>query len=75
MSHVRSYLSESDDEQDNKSASENTFDRSCGDGGSSSSLSAITVSVSASSYAVHCLIFTSSLFLTNYPLSSDDMVD
>ena len=36
LSHARLYLSESDDEQDNKSTAVNTFNRSCGDGGSSS---------------------------------------
>ena len=39
--HARLYSSESYDEQDDKSASTNTFDRSCGDGGLSSSLSVI----------------------------------
>ena len=52
--HARLYLAESDDERDNKSAAANTFGISCGDVGSSSSLSAITVSVSATSDVVHC---------------------
>ena len=43
--HARLYLSESDDERDDKSAATNTFNISCGGGVSSSSLSAITVSV------------------------------
>ena len=48
---------------------------SCGGGGYSSSLSAITVSVLATSNVVCCWIFMSIRFLTNDPLSSDDMVD
>ena len=36
--HARLYLSESDDERDEKSAAANTFDISCGGGGSISSL-------------------------------------
>ena len=52
--HARLYLAESDDEQDNKSAAANTFNISCGDGGSSSSLSAITFSVLANSDVVCC---------------------
>ena len=36
--HARLYVSESDDERDNKSASANTFYISCGGGGSRSSL-------------------------------------
>ena len=75
MSHTCLYLSESDDEQDDKSSAENTFDISCGGGGYSSSLSATTVSVSDNSGVVCCLIFTSAQFLPNDPLSSDDMVD
>ena len=43
--HVRLHLAESYDEQDNKSATANIFDISCGNGGYSSSLSAITVYV------------------------------
>ena len=75
MFHERLYLSESDDEWDDKSATANTFDISCGGGGSRSSLYAITVSVSATSDVVCCWIFTSAWFLPNYPLSSNDMVD
>ena len=52
LRHARLYLAESDDEPDNKSASANTFNISCGGGGSSSSLSAITVSVLATSDVV-----------------------
>ena len=47
LSHVCLYLAESDDEQDYNSADANTFDISCGDGGYSSSLSSIDVSISA----------------------------
>ena len=36
--HARFYLSESDDERDNKSTAASTFDISCGGGGSISSL-------------------------------------
>ena len=75
MSHARLYLSESDDEQDYKSDAANTFNISYGGGGSSFSLLAITVSVSATSDIVGCLIFTSARFLPNDPISSDDMVD
>ena len=75
--HARLYLFESDDEQDNKSsaAKKLVISCGCGGGGSSSSLSAINVSVSATSGVVSCWIFTSDLFLPNDPLSSDDMVD
>ena len=52
--HARLYSAESDDERDNKSAAENKFDRSCGDGGYSSSLSSIFVSVSDNSDVVRC---------------------
>ena len=52
--HVHLYLAESDDEQYNKSAAVNTFNISCGGAGSSSSLSAITVSVSATYDVVCC---------------------
>ena len=52
--HARSYLDESDDEQDNKSAAANTFYISYGGGGSISSLSAINVSVSDTSDVVCC---------------------
>ena len=52
LSHALLYLSESDDEQDNKSATSNTFNISYGGGVSSSSLSASTVSVLATSNVV-----------------------
>ena len=45
LSHDRLYSAESDDERDDRSSAANTFDISCGDGVSSSSLSAIVVSV------------------------------
>ena len=54
LRHAHLYLAESYDEQDNKSSAANTFDISCGGGGSSSSLSAITVSVSGTSGVVCC---------------------
>ena len=54
ISHVCLYLSESDDEQDEKSVAANTFDISYGGGGYRSSLSAITVSVSATFDVVFC---------------------
>ena len=54
LSHARLYLSESDDEQDNKSAASNTFDISYGGVGSSPSLSAITVFVLATYDVVCC---------------------
>ena len=73
--HARLYSAESDDERDNKSAAEKKFDRSCGDGGYSSSLSSIFVSVSDTSDVVRCWILTSDIFITNYPLPSDDLVD
>ena len=38
LSHAHFYLAESDDEWDNKFAAANTFDISCGGGGSISSL-------------------------------------
>ena len=72
--HASLYLVESDDEQDDKSATANTFDVSFGGGGSSSSLSDITLSVLATYNVVCCWIFTSARFLRNDPLSSDDMV-
>ena len=75
LSHARLYLAESDGKLDDKSAAANIFYISCGDGGCSSSMSAITVSVSATSNVVCCLIFTSALFLPNDSLPSDDMVD
>ena len=49
LSHARLYLAESDYEQNNKSATAILFKISCGDGGSSSSLLAITVSVLSTS--------------------------
>ena len=54
LSHARLYLSESDDERDNKYSDANTFYISCGGGGYTSSLSAITVSVSVTSDVVCC---------------------
>ena len=54
LSHVSLYLAESDDERDNNYSAANTFDISCGGGGSSSSLSDTTVSVSATSIVVLC---------------------
>ena len=52
--HARLYLAESDDEQDNKYAAANKFDISWGGGGYSSSLSASTVSVSATFDVFRC---------------------
>ena len=52
--HERLYLAESYDEQDDKSAAENIFYISCGGGGSSPSLTDITVSVLAISGVVSC---------------------
>ena len=75
LSYARLYLAESDDERDDKSATENTFYISCGGGGSSPSLSSITVSIKANSYVVCCWIFMSYMFLPTDPLPSDDMVD
>ena len=75
LSHVCLYLSESDDERDNKSAAANTFNISCGGGGYRSSLSDITVSVSDTYDVVCCLLLFSARFLPNDTLSSDDMVD
>ena len=75
LSHAHLYLSESYDEQNNKSAAANTFYISCSGGESSSSLSSITVYLSATSDVFCCWIFTSYLFLPNDPLPSDDMVD
>ena len=75
LSHAHLYLSESDDEQEYKSAAANTFDISCGGGGSISLLSAITVSVWDTSDVDRFLIFTSSWFPPNHQLYSDDMVD
>ena len=75
LRHAHLYLAESDDEQDDKSSTKNTFNRSYGGGGSSSSLSSIGVSVSPTSDVVHCWILTSDIFPSNDPLPSDDMVD
>ena len=75
MCHARLYLAEPYDEQDDNSTSANTFDIFCVGGGSSSSLSDITVSVLATSDLVFCWILTSDGFLSNDPLSSDDMMD
>ena len=52
--HANLHSYESEDEQDDKSTAANAFDRSCGDGGSSSSLSDIVVSVSATSDVFFC---------------------
>ena len=73
--HAHSYLAELDDKRDEKSAAANIFDISCGGGGSSSPLSVITISISDTYDVFCCLIFTSSRFLLNDPLSIDDMVD
>ena len=54
LSHARLYLAKLDDEQDDKYAAANTFDISCGGEGYSSTLSSITVSVSATSDVVRC---------------------
>ena len=54
LSHARLYLSESDDEQDDKYAAANTLDIYYVGGGSSSSLSAITVSILATYDVVCC---------------------
>ena len=54
LSHACLYLSESDYELDDKSASANKFKISCGDGGSRSSLSAITVFVLDTSDVFGC---------------------
>ena len=75
LCHARLYLTESYDDWDDKSAAANTFDISYGDGVSISSLPAITVSVLATSNVVGCRLFPSDRFLSNDPLSSDDMVD
>ena len=52
--HAVLYLAESDDEQENKCAAENTFYISCGDRGFCSSLSSITVSVLDTSDIICC---------------------
>ena len=54
LSHARLYLAESDHEQDDKSAAANTFNISYSSGVSSSSLSAIIVSVLTTSDVVGC---------------------
>ena len=54
LRHERLYLFESYDERDDKYAAANTFDISCGSGGSSSSLSATTVYVLDTFDAVCC---------------------
>ena len=59
LSHACLYISESDDYQDNKSSDANKFNISCGDGRSSYSLSAITVSVLDTSDVVYCWILLS----------------
>ena len=74
MRHAHFYLSESDDEQENKSATVKKIYISCGDGRSSSSLSAISISVFANSDVVCYWIFTSYIFLPNDSLPSDNMV-
>ena len=74
-SHAPLYLSESDDEQDYKYAAAKTLYISYGGGGSSSSLSAINVSVLDTSNLVRCWMFISDLFLPNDSLTSDDIVD
>ena len=75
LRHASLYLAESDDEQDEKSAAANTFYICCGGGGFRSSLSAITVYVSVTPYVFRWSIFTPYLFVSNNPLTSDDMVD
>ena len=52
--HARLYLAESCDEWDKKYSAANILYISCGGGGSSSSLSAITVSVLATSNVICC---------------------
>ena len=75
LSHARLYLSESDDEHDGNYSAAKTLNISYRGGGSSSSLSAITVSVSNTSDLVRCQIFMSYIFLPNDSLTSDDIVD
>ena len=74
LCHARVYLTESYDYWDNKLAAANTFNISCGGGVYISSLTAINVSVLATSYVFGCWLFPSTRFLSNDPLSSDDMV-
>ena len=75
LCHACLYLTVSYDDWDNKSAAANTFDILCGVGVSISSLLTITVSVFATSDVVGCWLFPSAWFLSNDPLSSDDIVD
>ena len=75
LKHAQLYLSESYDEWDEKSSAANTINIYCGGGESSSLLSAITVSLLATSEVVCCWIFLSALFIPNYPLPIDDMVN
>ena len=74
LCHARLYLTLLYDDWDDKSAAANTFDISCSGGVSISSLPFITVSVLATSDVVGCWLFPSAQFLSNDPLSSDDMV-
>ena len=54
LSHAHLYLAESYDERNDKSATANTSNISCGGGGSSSSLLSITVDVLDTYDVVHC---------------------
>ena len=54
LSYASLYLPESYYERDDKFSAENTFDISCSGGGSSSSLSVITVSISLTSDVFCC---------------------
>ena len=75
LCHARLYLAVSYDDWDEKSAAANTFDISCGGGVYISSLLPITNSLLATSDVVGYWLFPSARFLSNDPLSSDDMVD
>ena len=75
MGHARLYLAGLDDERDSKSAAANKFDISYGGGGSSSSLSVITVFVLATFNVFYCFILTSARCLPNDLLTSDDIMD
>ena len=75
LCHARFYLTISYDDWDNKSAAANTFNIYCGGVVSIYSLPAIAVSVLATYDVVGCLLFPPAWFLSNYPLSSDDIVD
>ena len=75
LCHARLYLTLSYDDWDGKSTAANTFDISCCGGVSIDSLPAITFSVLATSDVVDCWLFPSARFLSNDPLSSDDMAD